>query len=124
MYSWALTKSWIYRKKHHSNGLFTKFSSIFTIWELYPLVFTIWEISPPGCLHRSAKSGPGLHLGLGEGSGTDEDRICFAGSKRGLGIEPENTVGFGKMWLGGGSLAKNTCSSDLKQKTLRLNQPT
>jgi len=66
-----------------------------------PLVFTIWEISPPGCLHRSAKSGPGLHLGLGEGSGTDEDRICFAGSKRGLGIEPENTVGFDKMWLGG-----------------------
>ena len=107
--------------------IFIKFSSIFTIWELYPPGFHhLGNILSPGCLHRSAKSGPGLHLGLGEGSGTDEDRICCAGSKRGLGIQPENTLGFGKMWLGprGGSLAKNTCSSDLKQKTLRLNQPT
>ena len=111
-------------KNHHSNGLFTKFSSIFTIWELYPPGFHhLGNISPwLSAPQRQVWSWTASWTWRRKRNRWGSDLLCRF--EAGAGDWTRKHRGIWQNVARGGSLAKNTCSSDLKQKTLRLNQPT
>ena len=114
VYSWALTKSWIYRKKP---------SFQWFIYQIFINFHHLGNISPwLSAPQRQVWSWTASWTWRRKRNRWGSDLLCRF--EAGAGDWTRKHRGIWQNVARGGSLAKNTCSSDLKQKTLRLNQPT